>query len=352
MQKIMVFVIIFCMVSFVIGSVGLKWVVSLFGGGNNQLIATYDDGHKIKSPDFMRAQAELSILRMLMADRFLMAQSRGGLSGPLLMHLLFPESQFSALIPAQMKQAVQQGQLPISEDELNSYFQQRPERPEILWILLKDEAYRAGFVVANDKAAQTLRYIIPQMTNKQIDAAELVNQIIIKSNVSENQVIRIFSDLMSIISYAEKIIDNQAVTINQIKASVGRNKERIDVEYVKIDAEPLINNEANIAEVQIQEQFQKYKTFLPNNPTDDNPFGFGYKLQKRVQLEYMVVMMDDISNLIEQPTSETIEEYYSNNITKFQTSEPVDPNDPESEKITKTQPFAEVEPKIRQLFES
>ncbi|MHC4232017.1 MAG: hypothetical protein ACYSTW_05385, partial [Planctomycetota bacterium] len=57
-QKIMVFVIIFCMVSFVIGSVGLKLVVGLFGG-NNQTIATFNDGQKIKTPDFIQAQSEL-----------------------------------------------------------------------------------------------------------------------------------------------------------------------------------------------------------------------------------------------------------------------------------------------------
>ena len=51
MQKIMVFVIIFCMVSFVIGGIGIKMLVGLFGG-NNQLIATYDNGQKIKSPNF------------------------------------------------------------------------------------------------------------------------------------------------------------------------------------------------------------------------------------------------------------------------------------------------------------
>ena len=148
MQKIMVFVIIFCMVSFVIGSVGLKLVVGLFGG-NNQMIATYNDGQKIKAPDFIQAQSELSVLRMLMADRLLMAQSANGIAGPLLVHLLFPESQLSSQIASQMKQAVQQGQLPIAQDELDDFFQQRPERPEILWLLLKNEAYQAWCVLPN-----------------------------------------------------------------------------------------------------------------------------------------------------------------------------------------------------------
>lgn len=351
MQKIMVFVIIFCMVSFVIGSVGLKLVVGLFGG-NNQLIATFGDGQKIKSPDFIQARSELEVLRMVMADRLLMAQSGSGPAGPLLVHLLFPESQLSSQIASQMKQAVQQGQLPISQNELDEFFQQRPERPEILWLLLKGEAYQAGCLLPNETAAQTLRYVVPQMTGNQLDAAGLVNQIISRNNITEEQILRILSDLMGVMAYAEKVMNSQAVTNNQVKATLGRSKERIDAEFVKIEAEPLIDDKTGITDAQIQQQFEKYKASVPGNPTDDNPFGFGYQLGKRVQLEYMIVLMDDVSKQIEKPAAEAVEEYYSSNIAKFQTMEPIDPNDPESEKIPKTRSFAEAEAEIRRALEA
>jgi hypothetical protein len=351
MQKIMVFVIIFCMVSFVIGSVGLKLVVGLFGG-NNQTIATFNDGQKIKAPDFIQAQSELSVLRMLMADRLLMAQSANGVAGPLLVHLLFPESQFSGQIASQMKQAVQQGQLPISQDDLDDFFQQQSERPEILWLLLKNEAHQAGCVLPNESAADTLRVVVPQLTGNQLDAAQLVNQIISGSNITEDQILRILSDLMGVMSYAQKVMDSQDVTINQIKASLGRSKERIDAEFVKIEAAPLIDENTDIADAQIQQQFDAYKASVPGNPTDDNPFGFGYKLGKRVQLEYMVVLMDDVNKQIEKPAAEAVEEYYSSNIDKFQTMEPIDPDDPESEKIPKTRSFAEAEAEIRRTLEA
>lgn len=47
-RKIMVFVVIFCMVAFVVGSYGLKIITSMFDP-SNQTIATYDDGKTIKS---------------------------------------------------------------------------------------------------------------------------------------------------------------------------------------------------------------------------------------------------------------------------------------------------------------
>jgi hypothetical protein len=176
MRKIMVFVIIAIMAAFVLGQTVNYLFDSIFNV-SKRVIATYDDGEKISYADARMAQNELGILRMLMADRLLMAQSASGVSGPLMVHLLFPESQLSAQIASQMKQAVQQGKLPISQDELNDFFQQQPERPEILWLLLKNEAYKAGCILPNETAAETLRYVVPQMTGNQLDAATLVNGI-------------------------------------------------------------------------------------------------------------------------------------------------------------------------------
>ncbi|MDH4201722.1 MAG: hypothetical protein OEV87_02380 [Phycisphaerae bacterium] len=350
-SKIMVFVIIFAMLAFVIGQFGLKMIVDLMGG-NNQLIGTYDDKHKIKSPDFIQAQNELTVLKMLMADRLLLAQSGSGYTGPLLASLLFPDSQFSGEIASQMKRAVQQGQLQMTQSELEDFFQQKPERPEILWILLNAEAKRAGCVMPKENALQTLRYAIPQMTGNQMDAAMLVSGVISKNNISEEQILRIFSDLLAVLSYANDVMNSQAVTINQIKAELGRSKERIDAEFVKIDANPFIDETAEITDEQLRQQFEKYNAAVAGNPTQDNPFGFGYRLPERVQLEYMIVLMDDVEKQIEKPTAEALEEYYSRNIDQFTKSEPSDPNNPDSEKIQKNLSFAEAQASIRRNLES
>lgn len=345
-SKIMVFVIIFAMLAFVVGQFGLKMIVGLMGGGS-QLIGVYDDKHKIKSPDFIQAQNELTVLRMLMADRLLLSSSSGGFSGPLLASLLFPDSQFSVEIASQMKRAVQQGQLQMTQSELDDFFQQKPEKPEILWILLNAEAKRAGCVMPKESALQTLRYAIPQMTGNQADAAMLVSSIISKNNISEEQILRIFSDLLAVLSYANDVMNSQAVTINQVKAELGRSKERIDAEFAKIDAKPFIDETAEITDEQLRQQFEKYNAAVPGNPTQDNPFGFGYMLPKRVELEYMIVLMDDVEKQVEKPTPEAIEEYYTQNISRFQTQVPSDPNNPESEKIIQTRPFAEVVAEIQ-----
>jgi hypothetical protein len=62
--------------------------------------------------------------------------------------------------------------------------------------------------------------------------------------------------------------------------------------------------------------------------------------------------MDDIKEQIEKPTPEALEEYYRDNLDSYKTSRLSDPNDPDSEKITQTQTFVEVESRIRRAMET
>ena len=57
----------------------------------------------------------------------------------------------------------------------------------------------------------------------------------------------------------------------------------------------------------IREQFEKYKTYFPGQVDEDNPYGFGYKIEDRVQLEYMIVKLDDIEKIIEEPTQQEMQ---------------------------------------------
>ena len=227
-RKIMVFVVIFCMVSFVIGYTGLQIIASIFNP-NKQVIAHYGDGEKINHIDLSQARNELDVLQMLMSEQLLASQ---GVSGALLSHLLFPDSKLSGDIAAQLKQAVQRGQLQISMEELEDYFNQPTQRAEEMWILLKAEAYQAGFIVSDGEAKEILRMVIPQMLKT--DARVVVEQIINKRNFTEDRIVRAFGDLLTIIYYANAVMDNQAVTLNQIKAFLGRNEERLDAEFVKL----------------------------------------------------------------------------------------------------------------------
>lgn len=348
-KKIMVFVVIFSMVSFVIGYTGLQIFFSFFGG-QNPVIGTFADGQKIRARDhYLPAQSELQLLRMLAADRVLMAQGNQGLAGPLMAHLLFPDSEAAVDLAAQLKQAAQQGQLPVSLGAIEAFFNERTQ-PEITWILLKEEARKAGGVVSDATAQKLLGQVLPQL-GQGTDASKVLAEIMTRTHATEAQIVRAFADLLGVMFYTAGILDGQAVTTGQIQNAVARTQEKFDAEAVRIPAEWFINSTAEVTPEELTAQFETYKAHPAGQFSDDNPFGFGYKLPKRVRLEFMAVMVDDIKAQIESPTAEQMEEYYSRNLDRFKYEEPVDAAKPDGEKVSKTRSFAESLPQIRRILE-
>ncbi len=345
-RKIMVGVIIVAMVVFVIGQIGMQMIMSRFSPAK-KTIATYDSG-KISYIDRQTAQSDLNTLRMLNGDQLL---ARQGVGGMLLCRMIFPESPFVSNLDAQLKQAVQNRQLSCSVEELEAYFNQRSIPADMMWMLLKAEAQRAGYLVSSNSAKAQLVQLVPLMSQGRANAGQLISLVMQQTNQTEAKVVRTFADLLTVSDYANQIMNNQAVTLNQVKASLGHSKERLDAEFVKIDAETLVDETATIADADITAQFEAFKQIAPGSISKNNPYGFGYKLPKRVQLEYLIVKADDVKAQIEQPTSDELEQYYKTHIAQYQTEEPSDPNDPESEKNIVTQPFTEAEPRIRSSIE-
>lgn len=348
-KKIMVFVVIFSMVSFVVGYTGLQIFFSFFGG-QNPVIGTFADGQKIRARDhYLPAQNELQLLRMLAADRVLMSQGNQGLAGPLMVHLLFPDSEVATDLAAQLKQAAQQGQLPVSIEAIEAFFSERTQ-PEITWILLKAEARKAGGVVSDATAQKLLAQILPQLAQG-ADAAQVLTQIMARTNATEDQIVRAFADLLGVMFYTAGVIDGQPVTTGQIQNAVARTQEKFDAEAVRIPSEWFIDSAAAVPQEELDKQFEAYKSVPAGQFSQDNPFGFGYQQPKRVRLEFMAVMLDDIKAQIELPTAEQMEEYYSRYLDRFKYEEPVDAAKPDGEKVTKTRSFAESLPQIRRILE-
>jgi hypothetical protein len=127
--------------------------------------------------------------------------------------------------------------------------------------------------------------------------------------------------------------------------------ERIDVDSARFPAEWFINQQPEPTALQIQTQFDTYKEFPPGQFSEKNPYGFGYKLPVRAQLEYFYVKNDDVKQRTEKPTAEAMEEYYSGNIDQFRSSKPKDPNNPKGETITETRSFADVSGQIYTALE-
>ncbi|UCE50025.1 MAG: hypothetical protein JSW47_07675, partial [Phycisphaerales bacterium] len=135
---------------------------------------------------------------------------------------------------------------------------------------------------------------------------------------------------------------SEDITKQQIMHTASIEQEGIDIGYVRFDASAFTGNMDEPNEGQMAEQFGKYKDYFAGQVSDDNPYGFGYKLPGRVRLEYIAVKLDDVRTIIKPPTQDEMGQYYNRNKDQeFTEQVRTDPNDPNS-LTTRVKSYAEV----------
>jgi hypothetical protein len=337
-KKVMAVVVIVCMAGFVGGSY-LSYL-GRSGPSHRDTVAHYLEGKKITRSDLQLANRQLDILRDLRADGLLRAQDMQGI---LLAELIFAEQSGrggAAPVINYIRQSIAQNRYRISSKEIAGMYE-RSVPSSAFWLLLKNEAHRAGVRVANADAGRLLGNIIPQLYDNRVTYSQLVGQLV-RSGTSENEILTAFGDLMAILQYAHLRCSDENVTVRQINYMASRENETIDTEFVKFDSDVFAKAQPQPAEDKLIEQFNKYKSFPPLTVTAENPYGFGYKLPDRLRLEYIAVKLDDIASIIKPPTHEETEEYYQKNKAEFTKQVPSDPNDPNAPLVERTRSYAEV----------
>ncbi|AQT68389.1 hypothetical protein STSP2_01549 [Anaerohalosphaera lusitana] len=344
-RKLMAIFVIVIMIAFV-GGYALTQILSRIGGGN-RAVATYQDGEKITQMEMRVAQSELDLLRMLNMNAFMYQPSqRGELNAQLLGQLLFPNSEYAANLNSQLAQRAASTPT-IKLEDVNEFFKQAGANPTINWILLKEEARNAGFIITNEEAGQILDAIISSMTQGRVSSAQILNSVMEQQRLTEDQILKVFADLWSVMLYGETICSTQNVTLGQVRSGIGFENETVSAEYVEFSADDYTDMVVDPSDEELQEQFDTYKEFRQGKYTEANPYGFGYMLPARVQLGYIYLQLDEIEDIIEKPTAEELTEYYQTNTHEFTTEEPVNPDEPEGEKVQKVKDFAEVRGQIR-----
>lgn len=341
--KIMAVVVIVLMIGFIGGS-SLTYLLR-GRGPSNRTIAYYGDDIKIRQYDLFEAQQDMEILKMLQANRILQALTVPFYQTPdfhslVLGELLFSEQRPSPQIIAYIQQAAANYQFRINAREIDDLYK-RTAPSYYYWYVLNKEAQGAGFEVSNDDMRTLLNQAISQLFGG--DYSQTIGNIMKANVLSEDRILTAFGRLMAILRYSHAVCSGQDVTIQQLKHTAAWQDEGLDIEFVKFDSEKFAKSQAPPTEEQMTQQFEKYRQFFPSEITGDNPYGFGYKLPDRVQLQYMTIKLDDIKKVLTEPTFDELEAYYSNNKdTEFIEQVPSDPNDPNSPLISRTKPFSEV----------
>jgi hypothetical protein len=325
-MKVMAIVVVIIMFAFVAGP-ALRYFGRM-GAGRHKTVAYFRDNKKITTKDRAVAARELEILKGLGVDELLRNIGVPMFDTPdlralLLSELLFSERGTSAAVTNYIKQMIRGGGYRISDKQINDIYR-RLMPDDIYWHCLKNEAKLAGVRISNKDSGTLLARImphIPQFTEEMRTT---------------------FGRLLAVLEYARMACSGQDVTAAQIKHNVSRERETIDADFVRFDSAVFAETQSEPNEERISAHFDTYKKVFAGAVSEENPYGFGYKLPDRVQLEYIAVKLDDVSKIVAAPTQEETEEYYQKNREKFTTSVPSDPNDPNSPQIEQLKTYAEV----------
>ncbi len=338
-SKVMAVVVIVCMLGFIGGS--YLTYLSRSGPSPRDVVAKHLDGKKITRYDLQEATRQLDILASLRADVLLQNQDMQGL---FLGELLFADRSNRGSSPEvvnYIRRTIDENRYSVSSKDISSMYERSGVPSTIFWLLLKDEAHRSGIRVANTDSGKLLTNVIPQLYQNRATYQQVIGTMV-AGGTSEKEILTAFGDLLAILQYCHLICANENVTTNQSKYLASCQVETIDVDFVRIGAEFFAKSLAEPSEEDITAHFDKYKSAEPATVTDENPYGFGYKLPDRLGLEYVAVKLDDIAKIITAPTHEETESYYQKRKNLFTEEVPSDPNDPNSPKIDRVRGYAEV----------
>ncbi|MHC4143923.1 MAG: hypothetical protein ACYSUD_03995 [Planctomycetota bacterium] len=335
-KKVMAVVVIVIMIGFVGGSA----LTSLLQGnrGRNEVIAYLGDNTRLRRDDLYSARRELDILRMLQADVLMKSQD---LQGLLLGELIFSDRGTSAALINRLKQTIRQNQYEISDKQINDIYE-RQAPPDIYWYCLRREARSAGIAVTNTEAAELLGKVVPQLFQG-ATYSQVISAIMSRQRIPEEEILATLGKLLAVLQYAHMICSSEDVTTRQLMHTAGIEEEGTNVEYLRFDSAVFAETQDQPDEKRLIEHFEKYKEFFANEVSDENPYGFGYRLPDRVRLEYIAVKLDDVRTIVTEPTQDEVENYYNRNKEQSFTEQvPSDPNDPNSELTDKVKSYAEV----------
>jgi len=344
--KVMAVVVIVIMFGFIGGGTLLQ---QLSKRSRTGALARFGEKNEITENDLLTARRELEILRMLRAEALLRSQD---LHGVFLGELLFADQRASVALINSLKQTIRKNQYGISEKQINDIYRRRVT-PDIYWLLLQYEAQQAGIKVTNAQVGQLLNRAIPQLFEGQT-YSQIIGAIMNQQRIPEAQILATLGKLLAVLQYSSTVCSTESLTSRQIVQASSTEEERVNVEFVKFDTSVFVEKQAEPDADKIAEHFEKYKAIIPGTVSDDNPYGFGYKLPDRLQLEYISVKLDEVKTIVKRPTQDEMGDYYSRNKEQLFTEQvPSDPNDPNSPTIAKTKSYAEVANSIsRQLLKN
>jgi hypothetical protein len=319
-------------------------------------VAYFGEDGEITSRDLALARRELTILARLNMSAVLKSLQLAEFGIPdlqavFLGELLFPDRRVSPGVSRSIRMMAGRYNYRINDKQIDDIYKTSYPK-EIYWLLLTNEAQQAGIRVSTENAKKLLAGLIPQMFDGAV-YSQVLEAIVSEQGVTEDMILETFAKLQAILHYATAVCSSEEVTDSQIRQTVSMENETMDIEFVPFSASTFAEAEEQPSEEEISSHFDKYKKFFAGSISKDNPYGSGYKLPERAELEYITIKLEDVKSLVPEPTQDETEEFYRQHRKEFVEKTATDPNDPNSLEIERIKTYTEMASTIsRQLFEN
>jgi hypothetical protein len=350
----MVAVVFIAIVGFVLAP-----ILRQFGRPARELkkpVAYFGEDGEITSRDLALARRELTILARLNTSALLKNLQLAEFGIPdlqavFLGELLFSDRRVSPDVSRSIKLMAGRYNYRISDEQIDDIYRTAYPK-DIYWLLLTNEAQEAGIRVSTESAKKILASLIPQLFGGAV-YSQVLEVIVSEQGVTEDTILETFAKLQAVLHYATAICSSEEVTDSQIRQTVSVENETMDIEFVPFSASTFAEAEEQPGEEEISAHFDKYKKFFAGSISKDNPYGFGYKLADRAELEYITIKLEDVKSMVSEPTQDEAEEFYRQHRDEFVEQISAEANDPNSLATERIKTYTEMANAIsRQLYEN
>jgi len=236
-------------------------------------------------------------------------------------------------------------------------------RGSLYFLLLADEAHRQG-IYATDKQINEVFEMYRQLVAGRHVRPRNIQQVLRNSRMSETELKQAVGDYLAIVRYGDMITRQSAVSEPQLRKKIRDQMEQKNVNgtYISFPANMFLGKVGEPSEDELQKHFEKYKQFRPDEiDKEKNPFGFGYLLPDRVQVEYLKVDLSELKKVVAEefaqlPTGkqeETLQQYWTVQKQQFRVPLPeseIDPCNAEAPRY-RDPAFDEVYGKVKQTWQ-
>ncbi len=257
-------------------------------------------------------------------------------------HVFYPHQQKADSIVADLKRLTTDLDLEdtsLVDGYIESYSNTDSSSAVRHYLLLSQEANQAGFIASQSQVTELLK--LREQFISQQQGLPAVSAIKRRHRLTDKQLVQVVGNYISVMQYAMSVTNDLSISEQQLKHAVNNvtSFDKILGEYAEFPVNQFVSKVTEPTEADLQAQFESYKAVAPSPGDDENPFGFGYLLPDRVQIEVLGVDVSKFNtrekeafkqlSVVEQ--EEQLQAFWSDNranYTKVPVADPENPNAP------------------------